>query len=289
MMTEKQVEQFTRDGFLNGGPMLTAEQVDGLSVELDRILAKGPDGFGDDPRRPVQFRDLAAGNYTEGSGETSPTPVWQIVNIWQASDAFEALLHTPAVVEAIAQMSGFSDIQVWHDQVQYKPADAGGATEWHQDAPKWPTIEPMTPVSAWIPLDDADEANGCMWMVPGSHEWGDVDAYLAGLQLTELDEFADVGKGFKWPEEVEPQEIHAVPCPVLRGEVHFHHSLTWHGSPRNHSNRPRRAVAIHFMASDAIYTGREHLIQPLIQVSVGGKMRDAGPAFPVVMRDGISV
>ena len=288
-MTEKQVEQFTRDGFLNGGSILTAEQVDGLSVELDRILDKGPDGFGGDTRRPVQFRDLSAGNYTEDSSEISPTPVWQIVNIWQASDAFEALLHTPALIEAIAQMSGFSDIQVWHDQVQYKPACAGGSTGWHQDAPKWPAIEPMTPVSAWIPLDDADEANGCMWMVPGSHEWGDVDAYLAGLQLSELDEFSDVGKGFEWSEGIEPSEIRAVPCPVRRGEVHFHHSLTWHGSPRNHSTRPRRAVAIHFMASDAVYTGCEHLMQPLIQVAVGGKMRDAGAAFPAVMRDGVNV
>ena len=193
------------------------------------------------------------------------------------------------MVEAIAQLSGFSDIQVWHDQVQYKPAGAGGATGWHQDAPKWPTIEPQTPVSAWIPLDDADEANGCMWMVPGSPKWGDVDAYLADLKLAELDEFTDVGKDFQWPEGVEPQEIRAVPCPVRRGEVHFHHSLTWHGSPRNRSQRPRRAVAIHFMASDAVYTGRDHPMQPMIQVAVGGKMRDAGSAFPVVMRDGQAV
>jgi len=33
--------------------------------------------------------------------------------------------------------------------------------------------------------------------------------------------------------------------PVAKGEVHYHHSLTWHGSHQNTSMRPRRAVAIH--------------------------------------------
>ena len=33
--------------------------------------------------------------------------------------------------------------------------------------------------------------------------------------------------------------------PVRRGEVHFHHSLTWHGSADNTSGRERRAHAIH--------------------------------------------
>lgn len=39
---------------------------------------------------------------------------------------------------------------------------------WHQDAPYWPIVAPMTEVTAWVALDDADEDNGCMSMVPGS-------------------------------------------------------------------------------------------------------------------------
>ena len=66
-------------------------------------------------------------------------------------------------------MTGADDLMVWHDQIQYKPPGYGGVTSWHQDAPLWPIIRPMTPVSAWIALDDAEEENGCMWMVPGSH------------------------------------------------------------------------------------------------------------------------
>ena len=149
---------------------------------------------------------------------------------------------------------------MWHDQVQYKPARAGGATGWHQDAPLWPSIDPMTPVSAWLPFDDADIDNGCMWMVPGSHQWGDrQQEYLGSLgHLRTLDDFARIGDGFAPPEEAEIRDIVAVPCPVKRGEVHFHHSLTWHGSPENDSPRPRRALAIHYMTGAARFTGRDH-------------------------------
>ena len=75
-------------------------------------------------------------------------------------------------------------------------------------------------------------------------------------------------------------------CPVKRREVHFHHSLTWHGSPENNSARPRRAVAIHYMTSEARFTGREHPMRQFIGVGAGGKMLEAGPHFPVVCRHG---
>ena len=88
------------------------------------------------------------------------------------------MLNHPFIVQAIRQLTDCDDLQIWHDQVQYKPAGTGGATTWHQDAPLWPSIEPMTEVSAWIPFDDADVDNGCMWMVPGSHRWGDQIDFL---------------------------------------------------------------------------------------------------------------
>ena len=27
-------------------------------------------------------------------------------------------------------------------------------------------------MSIWVPLQDTDEQNGCLWVVPGSHRWG---------------------------------------------------------------------------------------------------------------------
>lgn len=279
-LTEAQVENFEHDGYLNAGSLLTDEDVTALSDELDRILEIGPDGFGPDEPKPVLYHNLNGGGGDYGTAGAQP--VWQIVNIWEASDPFKALVHHPTIVKAISQLTGFPDLQVWHDQVQYKPAEAGGPTTWHQDAPLWPSIEPDTPVSAWIPFDDADIENGCMWMVPGSHKWGNQIKHLGETMsdLRALPEFTNV-----IPTDAS-QQIEARACPVKRGEVHFHHSLTWHGSPENHSTRPRRALAIHYMTSEACYTGKSHVMADFIDLAVGDAMREAGPHFPIVCTDG---
>lgn len=278
MLTDRQVQDFARDGYLNAGRLLRDDEVCELSDALNEVIAIGPNGFPAAGPRPVLFRNL---------GNSDATPVWQIVNIWEASEPFKRLMFHPFIVSTISRLTGFGDLQVWHDQVQYKPANAGGATGWHQDAPLWPSIEPMTPVSAWIPFDDATEENGCMWMVPGSHHWGNCREYLSTQShLKNLQEFANVGEGFSAPADAPIRDIRAVPRPVLRGEVHFHHSLTWHGSPTNLSPRPRRAVAIHYMTSEAVFTGRDHPMRQFIAVDVGTPMRHAGEHFPIVCRDG---
>jgi ectoine hydroxylase-related dioxygenase (phytanoyl-CoA dioxygenase family) len=48
-----------------------------------------------------------------------------------------------------------------------------------------------------------------------------------------------------------------MPWPVRKGEVSFHHSMTWHGSHENRSDRPRRAIALHFMTGDARSSRRD--------------------------------
>ncbi|MAE65865.1 MAG: phytanoyl-CoA dioxygenase family protein [Phycisphaeraceae bacterium] len=288
MLTEQQVSNFHRDGFLNAGRLLEDAEVQRLSDDLDRIIAIGPKGFESEARRPVKFGDIYGG--TGGGTGGGTNTVWQIVNVWEASPQFEQLIYHPLIVEATSQLTGFRDLQVWHDQVQYKPPTDGGSTTWHQDAPLWPSIEPMTPVSAWIPFDDASVENGCMWMVPGSHEWGNQIEYLRGRDdLVEIDEFGRIGEDFEPAGGGPKPGIRAVPCPVQRGEVHFHHSLTWHGSPKNHSTRPRRALAIHYMTSEAVFTGRDHVMRQFIGVDVGERMLDAGDHFPIVCRNGEAV
>ncbi|MEW6750847.1 MAG: phytanoyl-CoA dioxygenase family protein [Candidatus Latescibacterota bacterium] len=283
MLSEEQVCRFHHDGFLNGGRALDEDSLAELQSELERVLQIGPDGFPPESPGPVLFRDIGP----RDQGGVSPRPVWQIVNIWQASPAFERLIYHPLVVAAISQLTGSPDLMVWHDQVQYKPAGHGGTTTWHQDAPLWPIIRPMTPVSAWIPLDDTDEENGCMWMVPGSHRWGNQIEYLrTQAHLRQREEFGRLA-GFTPPADAEVRTVEAVPWPVRQGEVSFHHSLTWHGSPANRSPRPRRAIAIHYMTGEARFVAAgQHVMKAYVHLRDGEPMACAGDVFPVVCRHG---
>ena len=44
---------------------------------------------------------------------------------------------------------------------------------WHQDASYWP-ISPSKIVTAWLAIDDVDEENGAMQIIPGSHLHGQI-------------------------------------------------------------------------------------------------------------------
>jgi ectoine hydroxylase-related dioxygenase (phytanoyl-CoA dioxygenase family) len=136
--------------------------------------------LGPDELKPLQD---AFENLKEGRSKKQPelsrnlsgdeeNVVLQIVNAWEAEEAFYRYLFHPVLTESAAQLMGTDTVRVWHDQVQYKPPFKGGPTVWHQDYPYWPVLEPGDLVSAWLALEDADEENGCMSMVPGSHLWG---------------------------------------------------------------------------------------------------------------------
>ncbi len=167
-------------------------------------------------------------------------------------------------------MTDAQELRIWHDQVQYKPPQKGGINMWHQDAPLWPIIAPMTEVTAWIALDDADEDNGCMSMVPGSHLWGDNIAFLNTLESYEA-----------MPASFAGHAIRVDRCPVKAGEVHYHHALTWHGSHANTSPRPRRAIAMHYMTQDTRYVASgQHIMKPYVTVQDNEILQ--GEYFPQV-------
>lgn len=265
MLTDEQVAAFHRDGFVTGSVVLSEQRVEELRSELDRVIAER-----DRPGvpHPVRVADLS---------RDADSPVWQVVNIWEASPAFREHIAEPAIVEEVAQLTGAGCLRVWHDQVQYKPAHHGGVNHWHQDAPLWPPIEPATQVTAWVALDEADAGNGCMRMVAGSHRWGDRMAWLGGLGDLSL------------PPAVDGHPVRVELRPVRKGAVHYHHCLTWHASHANPSGRPRRAIAVHYMTGDTRYVegGGDHPMRSFVTVPDGALLR--GPHFPSVYAAGRAV
>lgn len=257
MLTEAQVAQFKQNGFLNGGLVLNDAEVEELRTELARVIEQKDVADIDQPVRIVNL-----------SGKEDQ-PVWQIVNIWMGSPAYKKLVVHPEITKAVAQLTEASQLRIWHDQIQYKPAEVGGVNMWHQDAPLWPIIAPMTEVTAWVALDDVDEANGCMSMVPESHLWGNHIDFLHKLENYDA-----------MPSEFEGKKIEVVRCPVKKGEVHFHHALVWHGSHANTSGRPRRAIALHYMTQDTRYVASgQHPMKPYVTVEDGAMLQ--GEYFPL--------
>lgn len=259
MLTAEQIEQYRRSGFVNGGPVLDDQTVEVLQREVLRVIDDRDDASVAQPVRLV--------NLTNNIEQ----PIWQIVNIYQASPAFRDLIFDSKIAEMAAELTNANELRIWHDQIQYKPKEMGGRLHWHQDSPLWSNLQPKdAQITAWVALDDAEADNGCMYMVPGSQKWGN--------QQKKLDDFPKDGT---IPEEFEGHPLHFIMCPVKKGHVHFHNSLTWHGSGQNHSHRPRRAIAIHLMTEQTTYDASgDHIMKPYITVQDGQVLK--GDAFPLL-------
>ena len=82
MGSRNRLARFHADGYLNGGPVLTDAEVEELRAEITRVIDQRARK---DVVQPVLVRNLAG---------DEAAPVWQIVNIWQASEPFRRLIST---------------------------------------------------------------------------------------------------------------------------------------------------------------------------------------------------
>ena len=89
-------------------------------------------------------------------------------------------------------------------------------------------------------IDDIDEHNGAMMVIPGSHKGPIYDHHVDGRFCGAIDPTRD-GIDFS----------KAVYCKGKAGSITIHHARAIHGSAPNTSNRSRRFYLMQFRAADA--------------------------------------
>lgn len=129
-------------------------------------------------------------------------------------------------------------VSAYFSQIFFKPPHGGGPKPVHQDNFYFGPSDPDGMVTAWIALEDADEENGCLFYADGSH--------LRGVLPHEAP--ADRPYDLQIPPGLTTAQP-MTPAPVPAGGVTFHHGGTWHQSGDNHSDRWRRACAIHYVSN----------------------------------------
>ena len=96
-------------------------------------------------------------------------------------------------------------------------------------------------MAAWMAVDDCDEENGCLRVVPGSHQW-------PLLCLTD----ADTSQSFTDVTVPLPEDTPVEPVIMQAGDVLFFNGQLVHGSlPNTSSNRFRQALIGHYIAGEA--------------------------------------
>lgn len=121
----------------------------------------------------------------------------------------------------------------------FKPPGARGQAL-HQDQ-KSLRVKPGTCLAAWMAVDDCDEANGCIQIVPGTQD-------LPQLCLIE----ADLSQSFSSKTVPIPPGKQPVPVRMRAGDALFFNGQVIHGSyPNVSGSRFRRALIAHYVVGEA--------------------------------------
>lgn len=180
--------------------------------------------------------DLATGALT------TPTPGAGVNKIGHAlhevDDAFRAFCRSPRLASIFRSLAYARPAPI---QSMYivKGAGVGGEVVPHQDSAFLWTDPTPSVVGCWLALQDAGEANGCLWAVPGSHAGAVVDRFVR----TEGEE--GVTLGFARGTRPDLPSAGAIPLPATAGTLILLHGSLVHFSAPNTGAASRHAFTVH--------------------------------------------
>jgi phytanoyl-CoA hydroxylase len=142
------------------------------------------------------------------------------------------------IANVLTQIAGKAPFAV-QTMLYFKPPGARGQAM-HQDQ-YYLRVKPGTCLAAWLALDDCDEENGCMQVVPGSHRWPLLCTEQADTRLS----FTDVTVPLPNSTKIDAVRMQA-------GDVLFFNGQLVHGSlPNVSQERFRRALIGHYIEGKA--------------------------------------
>lgn len=237
MISQEETEFYKEQGYLVVENVVTETELTALRSELDTLV-----------------KDSAAvtkNNHIYDLEEThsSQDPrVRRIKEPHKVMPSVAALMRQPALLSILTRLLG-PGVRFQTAKLNMKAAGYGAAVEWHQDWAFYPhTNDDLLAVG--VMLDDVDDINGPMQVIPGSHK-GKICNHHAG----------DYFCGAIDPTRNEFDINSAVALKGSAGSVTFHHVRTIHGSALNRSDRSRNFLLYQFTANDAW-----PLTQPVIDI-----------------------
>jgi len=210
-LTAAEIETFNQQGYLTGMRMFDQQEIAGIRLYFDELLA----------------RTLAAG----GDSYSISTAHLRYGRVYD-------LLADPRIVAPVKDLLG-EDLIGWGSHFFCKMPRDGKRVSWHQDASYWP-LTPSKAVTVWLAIDDADTANACMRILPGSHWLGHLT-----YTLTENDP-TNVLNQTVAVEQLNPP----VDNQLKAGEISIHSDLLVHGSEANTSQRRRCGLTLRYCPAE---------------------------------------
>src|SRR3984957_1346115 len=132
-------------------------------------------------RAAKEDRELDRHSFARGDGEGGEVRL----SLWNhpGDTIYGMFARCESVVNSAEKLLG-GEVYHYHSKMIMKDARIGGAWTWHQDYGYWYQNGVIAPLltSIFIAVDPATRENGCLQVIPRSHELGRIDHVLTGQQ-----------------------------------------------------------------------------------------------------------
>ncbi|CCH00394.1 Phytanoyl-CoA dioxygenase domain-containing protein 1 [Fibrella aestuarina BUZ 2] len=220
-LTPEQIKHFNEDGYLIIKGFLNADEVEKLYT--------------------VAIEDSAVSqhaiNVNDSSGKRSKLSLWYK----PGNDVFGLLTRSQQLVDSVDKLldrnadGSQAGVCHFHSKLMQKEPRVGGAWEWHQDYGYWYKNEFLLPdqmMSVMVAITDANQENGCLQVIKGSHKMGRVEHGFAGEQVGASQRYVDLAL----------KTMELVYVELKAGDVLFFHSNILHRSEANLSDKARWSI-----------------------------------------------
>ena len=201
-LSPQQIGNFKDDGYLLfKQPVLAQPKFDALKAHFEHKLEMWDEKI-------------------DGTPEHMDVPHFRDVKL------FEWLL-ADEVLDVVESLIG-PDIALWSSHFICKPAGRGKRVPWHEDSAYWGSVlDPMEVVTVWLAIDPSTPTNGCMRIIPRTHNNG--YSQYAPVSDAQKQVFGSEIKAGQFDENT------AVDCTLDPNECSIHHAKLIHGSNPNTS------------------------------------------------------
>ncbi len=212
VLSREQVRAFNRDGCIPRLPIIPTAEMAKHRAAFDALLAA--------------YRSRGQDSYAVNSCQATCASVYDL-----ATD--------PRITDLVGDILGDS-FACWSTHYFCKMPHDPKSVTWHQDAPYWP-LSPSKTVTVWLAIDDVDEGNGAMRVIPGSHLAGPLPMRQSRPEENNVLWYT-----------VDHAESRGTPLPIVlnAGEGSMHADMLLHGSPPNPSPRRRCGMTLRYCTLD---------------------------------------
>ena len=265
-LTHMQQDQFWSDGYLVVEGAVDNDTLVRLRAQMDAWAAesqKHTEPYGEPTVDGRPRFDLEENHSAERPA------LRRINNPVEISDHFYKVMTDAPMVDMVATLIG-PDVKYHHCKINSKLPGSQMVVHYHQDFSYTPHTNDDV-ITALLLLDDVDEGNGCLMVVPGTHK-GTIDS------LYESGEFTGKVNPVLEEEYLKRQ----VPIEGKAGSVCLMHTRLLHGSETNLSKDRRRAIYLCvYSAADAIPIARNPMPSKLEGTIVRGQASQTARMVPL--------